>query len=89
MYVYEWDEAKRTANRAKHEVDFTAVAGFDWGTAIQRRDSRADYGEPRWIALGLIGDRLHVLVYTLRGTTIRVIGLRKANPREQRSYHHG
>jgi len=79
---YEWDPRKAAANLAKHGVSFTAIEDFDWERALVKQDDRRDYGEPRWIALAPIGQRLHVLVFTLRGTAIRVISLRKANRRE-------
>ena len=81
---YDWDAEKARANLDKHGVSFEAVEGFDWAGAIEAEDVRYDYGEKRIQALGLIGDRPHVLVYTRRGDTIRVISLRKANRRELR-----
>ena len=78
----DWDEDKRTANLAKHGVDFADAEWFDWTTARERLDLRHDYGEVRVEATGLIGDRLHVLVYTRREGSFRIISLRKANPRE-------
>lgn len=36
--------------------------------------------------MGMIGDRLHVLVFTPRGDAMRVISLRRANDREMRTY---
>jgi uncharacterized DUF497 family protein len=83
---YEWDDTKAQANLAKHGVAFDAVAAFDWKTALIQEDRRRDYGEPRYIAIGYIGDRLYILVYTPRGASTRLIGLRKANPREIRRY---
>lgn len=83
---YEWDETKARANLVKHKIDFSEVIDFDWETAIETYDDRADYGEERWIALGLIGDKLCVLIYTLRSDKIRVISLRKANKRERIFY---
>ena len=80
--IFEWSEAKRAANLTKHGVDFEAVRRFDWDTATQALDTRGDYGEHRWRAHGLIAGRLHSLVFTLRGKKIRVISLRKANPKE-------
>ncbi len=59
---------------------------FDWSTAIEVYDNRMDYGEERWIALGFIGSRLHILVYTTRIGAIRIISLRKANKRESEYY---
>ncbi len=35
---------------------------------------------------GYIGHRLHVMVFCLRAETVRVISLRKANPREVKIY---
>jgi uncharacterized protein len=84
--IYEWDEGKRTRNQTKHGVDFASVVAFGWNEAIIRPDDRRAYGEMRWQALGLIGQRLHVLIYTERDGNTRVISLRKANQREFDTY---
>ena len=81
---FEWDDAKRQANRVKHGVDFDAIGAFDWESALVSPDARQ--GEPRWIATGYIGNRLHVAVYAMRGVRRRVISLRRANAREVRRY---
>ena len=83
---YEWDENKRVANLAKHGVDFIDAEDFDWSSAIETIDDRFNYIEDRWIALGFIGSRFHVLIYTMRGENIRLISLRKANKREKDYY---
>lgn len=83
---YVWDAPKRAANLAVHKIDFTAAYRFDWNTARVDPDTRRDYGEPRFVALGRIGPRLHVLVFTPRGGFVRIISLRKANAREVRRY---
>ncbi|MFP3911842.1 MAG: BrnT family toxin [Desulfobacteraceae bacterium] len=83
---YEWDAKKNAANRIKHGLDFSEAEAFCWDTAIETVDDRADYGEERWIALGLIGDRVHVMIYTKRGENLRIISLRKANNRETKYY---
>jgi len=83
---YEWDEDKRAANLARHGVDFEEVRRFAWETALEVRDDRQPYGEERWIALGHVGNRLHVLVFAERRGRVRVISLRKANARERRAY---
>ena len=36
--------------------------------------------------MGLIGDRLYVMVFALRETAVRIISLRKANKREIKHY---
>ncbi|KPK89813.1 hypothetical protein AMJ80_09270 [bacterium SM23_31] len=83
---YEWNENKRLANLDRHKVDFTDAVDFEWNTAIETIDDRSDYGEERWVTLGFIGNKLHVMVYTIRGHKIRIISLRKANKREIKYY---
>ena len=51
-----------------------------------RPDRWRDYGEDRSIAFGTIGGRLHILIFAPRDGRVRIVSLRKANPREERSY---
>ena len=82
---YEWDEAKRLENFAKHRgVDFRTMVDFEWGTAILEPSTRNT--EPRRIALGYIGNRLFHVVFVDRGERRRIISLRKCNRREIRRY---
>ena len=84
---YEWDEAKRLSNQVKHGVDFFEVGAFEWDTAVIQSSPRG--GETRYTALGFIGERLHYLVYAIRGNNRRIVSLRKANLREKRRYERG
>jgi uncharacterized protein len=83
----EFDRGKNIANVAKHGVDMAAAAEFDFETAETWTDTRKSYGEMHTIAIGFIGLRLHVLVFTTRGQIMRVISLRKANRKESAAYH--
>ncbi len=83
---FEWDEAKRFGNLRKHGVDFARVVAFEWDTIVEVQDQRRPYGETRWQALGMIGERLHMLIYTRRNGRIRVISLRKASDMEMADY---
>ena len=83
---YEWDENKRIANFNRHKVDFTKAIDFEWETAVETIDDRSNYGEERWVTIGFIQKKLHVMVYTIRGNKIRIISLRKANRRESKYY---
>lgn len=84
---YEWDEAKRRANLAKHGVDFAQAADLEWETALTLPDARFGYAEERNATFGFIGDRLYALVWTPRADgAVRIISLRKANRREVRRY---
>ena len=38
--IYEWDEAKRKSNIARHGMDFTVMEAFVWDTAIEMGQSR-------------------------------------------------
>ena len=78
---YGWNPIKAAANLAKHGVAFQAAEGFEWDTAVVRADTRASYGEVRLVALGVIGERLHSLAFTIR-RTVWIISLRKASARE-------
>ncbi len=81
---YEWDENKRQETLSLRGLDFALVSQMDWETASYRREERQ--GEIRYASLGLIGDRVHHVVWTLRGSHTRIISLRKANRRESARY---
>jgi hypothetical protein len=84
---FEWDANKAAANTRKHRVHFAdAVAVFDDGAAVTiPDDDSAD--EERWVTIGLDAfDRLLVVVYTWRGTNIRLISAREASRRERADY---
>ena len=85
----EFDSAKDEINRAKHGVSLGAAIDFDWDTALEREDDRFDYGEVRFVAIGLIDARLYVMVFTEGpdDDTLRIISLRPAEKHETRFYH--
>ncbi|QBC31273.1 BrnT family toxin [Pandoraea sp. XY-2] len=82
----EFDPAKDEANREKHGLSLALAELFDLEAALLAIDERHDYDEERFVALGPLGDRLHVMVFTVRDESIRVISLRKANRREVKKY---
>jgi uncharacterized DUF497 family protein len=54
---------------------------------LTRLDTREDYGEDRWIGLGVLDTRVVVVVFTERGEDIiRIISLRKATTYERLQY---
>jgi uncharacterized DUF497 family protein len=80
---YEWDEAKRLSNIRKHGIDFVDVPEiFDNDTVICE-DTRFEYGEPRFIVIGILKGRVIVVAYTERQDTVRIISARKATSHEQ------
>ena len=62
---YEWDENKRDETWRERKIDFASMYDFDWETAVHQRSDRD--GETRWASFGLIGNRLHHVVWTERG----------------------
>lgn len=83
---YEWDARKAAANWRKHGVAFRIIENFDWATALVIPDERRDYGEARWLAMGMIDRRLYAATFTIRGNRIRLISLRPASRRERTLY---
>lgn len=84
---FEWDPAKNRANVAKHGVDFAdAVAVFEDDLALTRPDVEAR-GEPRFVTVGQDAfGRFLVVVFTERGSRVRIISARSATKQERRSY---
>jgi len=84
---YEWDKAKNRTNLAKHGIDFAdAVAAFEDNSALTRPDSDAR-GEHRFVTLGVDGFGRHlVVVFTERGSRIRIISARPATKQERKTY---
>ena len=84
--IFEWDPDKDRANLQARGISFARAAEMDWTGALVTLDDRRDYGEDRFIVLGPIDGRLHVLVYVWRDNAKRIISLRKANARETRRH---
>ena len=82
----EWDEVKRLANYAKHGLDFRDAEKVFQGITLTAEDNRQDYGEKRFISLGLLEDMVVVVVHTARSEKTRIISMRKANQREKKTY---
>jgi uncharacterized DUF497 family protein len=47
----ECDPAKSDRNALKRGLPFSRVVDFEFETAVIAEDTRADYGEKRWIAV--------------------------------------
>jgi uncharacterized protein len=82
----EFDHDKNARNIEIRGISFEQAAEFEWNGALIIPDMRRVYGEKRFRAFGLIGKRLHAMVFTPRDNGIRVISLRKTNHREVLRY---
>jgi hypothetical protein len=84
---FEWEENKRRENIRKHGFDFVDAWKIFEAPVFTEIDDREDYGEDRWIGIGLLDARVIVIVFTERDEdTIRVISLRKALSHEREKY---
>jgi uncharacterized protein len=81
-----FDPFKNERNEAERSLSFSLAEEFDWSTALTIEDTRKNYGERRYQALGLIDTYLYALVFTPRGPAVHVISLRRANHRERKRY---
>lgn len=88
---FTWDPTKAATNHAKHGVSFAeAEAAFDDPLAIEMPDDRRDYGEERWMLIGISAGRLLLVTVCFtedeeRGV-IRIISARPATATERRLY---
>ena len=82
---FEWDEAKRRANLAKHGLDFLRITRLFDGPVVTRHSPRGE--ESRFVTVGWVDGRLVAAVWTLHGDIIRLISARSAHHGERRQYH--
>ena len=80
--IIEFDPAKNAKNIAERDLSFERTVDFDFETAKIWQDTRIEYPETRFIAIGYLDNRLHALVFCAIPDGIRVISFRKADKRE-------
>ena len=83
---FTFNPAKSERNIAERSLAFDLAEDFEWSTALISEDTRQDYPERRYQALGLITEHLHMLVFAPRDGAVHVISLRRANQRERSRY---
>jgi uncharacterized protein len=81
-----YDPAKNARNLAERGLSFDRAADLVWADAVVWEDRRKAYPERRFVAVGYLDARLHVLCFAETVTGIRVISFRKANLREARNH---
>jgi len=85
---FEWDDNKAAQNFREHGVSFeSAREVFQDPFALEWLDTTEDYGEERYVVVGMVQSRLLFVVYTWRDERKRVISARGAEPYERRRYH--
>jgi uncharacterized DUF497 family protein len=89
--VFEWSEDKAKANLAKHGVSFEEARTvlFD-RLSVTLADPDHSSDEERFLDIGCSSrQRILVVAYVDRGSTIRIINCRKATRSERRQYEEG
>jgi len=85
---FEWHDAKAETNLQLHGVNFElAKTVFKDPFAVERLDDREDYGEERYVIIGMAeGHVLLFVAYTERAERIRIISARRVTQHEQDDY---
>jgi uncharacterized DUF497 family protein len=89
-FTFEWDLGNRTKNLVKHGVTIKeAESVFDQVESIRVLGEQISpkVNEPRYGMLGLTDELKHLFIcFTIRGSGIRIIHVRKMNKKERRLY---
>jgi len=84
---FEWDEYKCASNVVKHGIDFADAPRLFSAPMRVVLDNRHDYGEDRFIGLGLLDNRVVAVAFTEPDEdTVRVFSMRRALAHEQKHY---
>lgn len=81
---FEYD-SKSAANKKKHGIDFD-VAQTLWDDPERLEIPARETNEPRYLIIGVIGDRHWSAVVTYRGQYIRLISVRRSRNEEIKLY---
>jgi len=80
--LIEFDPEKRAATLASRGLDFADASLIFDGDTFTWLDERVEYGEDRFVTMGLLRSRTVVLVWTWRQRARRIISMRYANEKE-------
>ena len=85
---FEWDDDKAAKNLLKHGISFPqAISAFRDTFAVEYPDDRMDYGEDRFIHIGIADGQLLTIVFTERADRTRLISARRSTKYEEELYH--
>lgn len=84
MPLFEFDQAKSEANKAKHGIDFIEAQEL-WQTPLLII-ATGYVEELRWLAIGDLSGRFWTAVYTERAEVIRLISARRSRDHEVQGY---
>ena len=90
-FEFVWDARKSEMNLALRGFDFLFATRIFSGATVERADDRRDYGEPRFVALGVVDDICLTVVCTDRRKASgdierRIISAPLSNRKERMAY---
>jgi uncharacterized protein len=84
---FDWNKYKAKDNFDRHGVSFEmAKEVFRDPFAVEFLDNRHDYGEERFVIIGMVAAHILYVAYTERQDLIRIISARRATKHEQETY---
>ena len=83
---FEYNEEKRLEIYNKHGVDILYAALIFEGPVLTKPDTRKDYGETRFISLGMVDGDAYIVVHTKRENITRLITAWKGGQRDKKRY---
>jgi hypothetical protein len=83
----EFDSVKREWTLRERGLDLAKAGRIFDKFEMTEEDERVDYGEDRFVTLGLLDDTIVVCVWTQRGDARRITSLRKADKDEREVYN--
>jgi len=85
---YSYDPKKNVANLTKHGYNFDdAPVVIEGNNSVTFEDRRFDYGEQRFVTLGLLRGSVVAIVTAEADEDVRVISMRRADRDEQEIYY--
>jgi len=88
---FEWDARKSEQNLQERGFDFEIASAIFNNPVLVKEDTRKDYGERRFIAIGQVGGILFTIAFTRRAgydgeKVCRIISARQSNKKERGFY---
>ena len=85
---FEWDDEKNRENMRRHGIDFADATEVFTHPMLTSLDDRKDYGEDRWVGIGLMQNIVAVVVYVewIEEDRVRFISARPALHHERKRY---
>ena len=85
MHDFDYDNNKSASNLKKHGIDFVAAQEL-WIDPELIEIQVKSKDEPRFLVIGVIAKKHWSAVITNRGSTIRIISVRRARKKEVELY---